>query len=321
MNQRSLWYTLSTLVALIMMVVSTTFFRDIVGVKAAITSNSSLLTSTQTSSITQITQTASAKATAYQLTPTIIRDSKGIDMVTVLPGCFLMGDVSSVRTSPVSEVCFDKTFEIDKYDVTNRAFDEFVTSGGYTNDKNWTKSGLAWRGSKVTWFGDKNGRNPYSVCTQVSSADDQPAVCVTWYEASAYCQWRGGRLPTEVEWEYTARGPGSRLYPWGDTLIPANAVYFGNSNYQTAKVGSKPGGASWVGALDMSGNVWQWVSSIYKDYPYNAADGRENSADDSERVLRGGSWHGDEEYLRSSFRSDESPDYVFFNVGFRCAHS
>lgn len=100
-------------------------------------------------------------------------------------------------------------------------------------------------------------------------------------------------------------------------------VYSNNSGSQTAAVGSRPGGISWVGAYDMSGNVWEWTSTIYEDYPYNADDGREsNSNSNSTRVLRGGSWLSDNSgYFRASNRLRLNPNYWFNYAGFRCARS
>jgi len=164
----------------------------------------------------------------------------------------------------------------------------------------------------------------------------QPRVGITWYEAYAYCQWRGARLPTEAEWEYAARGPNSPIYPWGDTFDGSKVVYAGNSGNMTAAVGSKPSGASWVGALDMSGNVWQWTSSARTEYdsslltnkvksygyPYDPNDGRENPNDtNASRVPRGGSWNLDSYRLRAAVRGDSGPFYVDVIVEVRCASS
>ncbi|TVR19435.1 MAG: hypothetical protein EA396_12540, partial [Anaerolineaceae bacterium] len=127
------------------------------------------------------------------------------------------------------EQCFDEPFWIDKYPVTNRQY-----------------------GSSGFWSGD-----------------DLPRESVNWFDARDFCEARGGRLPTEAEWEYSARGPDGWIYPWGNEFFANNVV---NSGGRTADVGSRPGGVSWVGALDMSGNVWEWTSSLFEPYPYDADD-------------------------------------------------
>ena len=146
-----------------------------------------------------------------------------------------------------------------------------------------------------------------------------------WFEAVAHCESRAGRLPTEAEWEYGARGPDGLVYPWGNDFEGNNTVYSSNSGGQTAPVGSKPGGVSWVGTHDLSGNVWEWVSSIYTDYPYDAADGREadgNGDSSSIRVLRGGSWYVINTLdLRAASRLRGNPDNSGNFLGFRCARS
>jgi len=210
-------------------------------------------------------------------------------MVLVPAGCFMMGsDDGDEDEQPVHEICFDEPFWIDKYEVTNA---QFGSVG----------------------------------CESRSSQPDQPRNCVTWFEAHDYCEARGGRLPTEAEWEYAARGPDSLTYPWGDDYIAANVIGRDDPTYggeETAPVGSRPAGASWVGALDMSGNLWEWTGSIYAGYPYDAGDGRENMSSDSpHRVLRGGSFLSTSNDLRSANRNRGDPVGVSFIFGFRCARS
>ncbi|MEO8391829.1 MAG: SUMF1/EgtB/PvdO family nonheme iron enzyme [Chloroflexota bacterium] len=280
--------------------------------------------------------TATVIAAAYQRTPTLTTAAHGIEMVEVPVGCFLMGDTSN-GASPVSETCVDG-FWLDKLLVTNQVYAAFVAAGGYhdTRESNgyWTADGLAWlRDQKpppTTWGGDPKSSSS-DRCTSASSADDQPVVCVTWYEAYAYCQWRGARLPTEAEWEYAARGPDSRIYPWGDSF-PSDATraaqYLVASVYEplngSAPVGDtvRETGASWVGALDMAGNVWEWTSSRYGAYPYDAKDGREDQTGTDARVLRGGSWnYYDAVGFRASVRGSGNPVNWLFSLGFRCVRS
>jgi formylglycine-generating enzyme required for sulfatase activity len=156
------------------------------------------------------------------------------------------------------------------------------------------------------------------------SGDDHPRDSMTWFNARDFCESRGTRLPTEAEWEYAARGPEGWKFPWGNEFVAENTVYSGNSDSQTADVGSRLGGASWVGALDMSGNVWEWVSSLYQAYPYSASDGRESNTDiSSARVLRGGAWAGGYDgVLRAAIRSGGNPGgWSNYGRGFRCARS
>lgn len=183
----------------------------------------------------------------------------GVKMVEVPPGCFQMGmtkeDADALNkqygitswfsdSTPPTRVCFTQPFWIDKDDVTN---EQFTRLNGQANRPS-------------NWNGNK-----------------RPRESITWSEARDFCASRGAQLPTEAEWEYAARGPDDWSYPWGNNFNPANTVHIGNSGSQTADVGSKPGGNSWVGATDMAGNVWQWTSTLYKTYPYQADDGREGN--------------------------------------------
>ena len=159
--------------------------------------------------------------------------------------------------------------------------------------------------------------------------DNQPIGNVTWIGAHDYCAWRDARLPTEAEWEYAARGPDGLLYPWGNEYISANLLR--SSSRQMPDVGSIPRGASWVGALDMSGSLYEWTSSFYRPYPYDPNDGREASLEDDSgnRVFRGCPWYHSEDNLHgvrrdnvsATARHDNRPDIAFWYFGFRCTRS
>jgi formylglycine-generating enzyme required for sulfatase activity len=131
-------------------------------------------------------------------------------------------------------------------------------------------------------------------------------------------------IVAEAEWEFAARGPDGWLYPWGNDFDPENVIRIYEEN---AEAGSKPSGASWVGALDMSSSLHEWVHSIYLPYPYDPLDGREIPLEidnKSERVLRGGSWYhvdGIVDNLTATARINVPPWYTTWPFGFRCAIS
>ncbi len=242
----------------------------------------------------------------------VVQEVGGVPMVQVPAGCFMMGNSDEAH-----EQCFEQAFWIGQTEVTNAQYAAFIDAGGYTNAAYWTDAGWSWRQSA-------GATQPDCWTDSAFNLPDQPVVCVTWYEAVAYSAWLSAtsgqafRLPTEAEWEYAARGPEGLEYPWGNEWNADNAVTLETSGWQSAAVGSRPAGASWVGALDMSGNVFEWLSSQYQPYPYSATDGREDvQQTDSERVIRGGSWGSDQDDARASFRGYIDPysrDYFF---GFR----
>lgn len=228
----------------------------------------------------------------------VIQEFDGVEMVLVPAGCFMMGsEDGDDDETPVHEQCFDKPFWIDRYEVTNAQY-------GSTGCEDW------------------------------SSDPEQPRNCVSWFDARDYCEARGAHLPTEREWEYAARGPDNLFYPWGNDWNPDLANWADTSPDETFNVGSFPGGISWVGALDMSGNVWEWVNTIYGvydfdqneftstyDYPYSSEDGREQDSEERTdvRVLRGGSFNFTPYGLRAAYRDWFFPFNVNYFFGFRCA--
>lgn len=163
-----------------------------------------------------------------------------------------------------------------------------------------------------------------------------PVVCVSWYDAQRYCEWVGGRLPSEAEWEYASRGPDGFIYPWGDAF-DGSRLSFCDTNCSldwkydehddgfssTAPVASFPQGASWCGAYDMAGNVYEWVADWYEPTYYARSPYRNPLGPGSgeSRVLRGGGWFSIPWELRCAFRDGIDPEAVLGNVGFRCSVS
>jgi formylglycine-generating enzyme required for sulfatase activity len=261
-------------------------------------------------------------------------DALGLAQVWVPAGCFNMGSDpfrdlwAQGRTDeqPAHQVCLTHGYWIDQYDVTYAAFDAFVKAGGYRTNHYWSADGLKWKQSQHITGIDPN-------CTQSSSQRQQPRVCVNWYEAEAYANWRTQtandgilyRLPTEAEWEYTSRGPLNRIWPWGNTFDQSRANTVEAGIQERTNVGVYPVGASWVGAQDMAGNVYQWVADWYDDryYQYVTFYQQWLGSDPlgpvtgQYRVLRGGCWYNSQDFARSAFRWSAPPDYRSELVGFR----
>jgi len=160
---------------------------------------------------------------------------------------------------------------------------------------------------------------------------DYPVTWITRDQASQYCLWSGGRLPTEAEWEYAARGPESRIFPWGDSFDGSrlnfcdvnceagrNDTSYNDGYPETAPVGSFPSGASWVGALDMAGNVREWVADWYGFYTADPLVNPTGPATGETVIPHGGSWMDLPCLIRSANRGGDPPEYSRHNVGFRC---
>jgi len=214
-------------------------------------------------------------------------------MILIKPGCYMMGtnnngiyedDDDNSREKPAHKVCLD-SFYLDTYEVTQKKWDQIMS------------------------FNRSVFRHP-----------DQPITHIDWHEARSYCKKVGKRLPTEAEWEYAARAGSKTRFPWGDEIDDDRLWYSGNAPREVPHVGKKLPN-DW-GLHDMMGNVWEWVEDwfshqYYKNSPVKNPKGPSRT---SFRVIRGGSWMIDEQFLRVTARhkgmSDPTENYW---VGVRCA--
>lgn len=208
-----------------------------------------------------------------------------------LPGAaFTMGSDDDPSQEPKHQASV-KPFAMDATEVTVEAYARCVSAGGCT----------------------PAGKQHDDCNAKRNAAPDEPINCVTFAQASAYCSWRGARLPTEEEWEYAARGKQGRIHPWGDGHPKDRACYLRKLRGQlTCSVASHPADRTPEGIFDLGGNLAEWTTSAYCYY-----DG--SHCKPGYRVTRGGSWDMvNPSYVRSAFR-DFVPDTAWgYNLGFRC---
>lgn len=190
-----------------------------------------------------------------------------------------------------------KSFYIDKYEVTNAQYKEFIQATKRPSPRQWEK-----------------GNYP-------AGQDNYPVVYVSWNDAKAYCDWVGKRLPTEFEWEKAARGTDARIWPWGNTFDMKKCNVEAWEGSGPKPVGSYPDGVSPYSLYDMAGNVWEWTDSWYDAYPGSNYTSPEFGK--KFRVLRGGSWYHYNSLgpigARCASRDRAAPESISYVAGFRCA--
>ena len=254
-------------------------------------------------------ETATPEVVEATTASPVITDDFGVPMALVDAGPFSMGSTRGARDEmPVHTVQLD-AYYIDQYEVTNARYAECVTAGACTSPSDTRST------THASYYG-----NP--------DFDNYPVIYVSWPMAKAYCEWRGGRLPTEAEWEKAARGSADeRTFPWGDDVQPdctfGNFSGFTGCRADVVAVGSYEKGISPYLLYDMAGNVWEWVSDwygelYYKDSPEQNPNGPKNGV---HRVMRGGAFKMGVMSVRVTTRGRNLPNKGYDYTGFRCVKS
>ncbi len=238
------------------------------------------------------------------------------EMVRVPAEAFFMGSDDGPEDERPRHRVELKAFFIDRHQVTNLQFARFLNAVGP----------LGKRGERFYDTDDSDARihRREGQWLVDPGHENRPVVEVSWFGAVAYCAWLGKRLPTEAEWEKAARGTDGRKFPWGNNPPDRERAHFGAGWNELIDVGRLPKGASPYGALDMAGNGWEWVSSAYRSYPYQAADGREGLTHDEVRGTRGGGHDSSAAELMTTHRGRHVSRHYrsgHHNIGFRCARS
>jgi formylglycine-generating enzyme required for sulfatase activity len=285
---------------------------------------------------------------------TRLRPADGMVMVYVPAGEFEMGNPGTqwiwkgslvdgdlglqvfTDEGPRHTVYLD-AFWIDKTEVTVAMFRSFVQATGYETTAERQGWGNPWTEGpmEAEWLPvpGADWRHPHG--PQSSAEEDHPVTQVSWDDAAAYCVWAGGGLPTEAQWEKAARGTDRRAWPWGDAYQGTRGNFceascpiarwrddaYDDGYALTAPVGSFPGGASPCGALDMAGNLWEWVADWYHAEYYRDSPPQNPLGPDSGtvRAMRGGAWYDNEQWVRCTVRHQNPPSSRCDDVGFRCA--
>jgi serine/threonine-protein kinase len=230
----------------------------------------------------------------------IISPKDAMVSLLVPAGNFEMGSNDGPdQERPAHSVYLD-TFYIDKTEVTNGMYAKCVADGACSQPLS-SQSPL-----RSSYYGNTAFAN-------------FPVINVQWNQAFAYCQWAGRRLPTEAEWEKAARGTDGRQYPWGNQAPDADHLNFDQNIKDSTETGKYPSGASPYGALDMAGNVWEWVNDVYSPYSGETQRNPTGATTGDTRVMRGGAWQTTALLVRSTTRGGASMYYRVDSLGFRCA--
>ena len=249
------------------------------------------------------TQVSISPTPALDIGSTIISDKDNMILLYVPADEFTMGSETNDDEKPIHKVNLD-AFWIDQTEVTNQKYSLCVEADVCKepiNKRSFDRS---------RYYGD-------------GDFDNYPVIYVDWNMAKTYCEWARRRLPTEAEWEKAARGIGGRFYPWSGSAPTVSLLNYKSNVGDTTEVGKYPDGASPYGAVDMAGNVGEWVADWYSDTYYQRSLLTNPPGPDigEYRVVRGGSWISDNNSVRSTYRNWFPPTATNNILGFRCAMS
>ncbi|MCX6344247.1 MAG: formylglycine-generating enzyme family protein [Armatimonadetes bacterium] len=271
------------------------------------------------------------------------------DMISIPAGTFLMGNSgigddatdSNLSAELPQHSVYLSAYSIGKYEVTRGQYRKFMEAGGYSTKAYWSDEGWQWKETEKRVEPSDWAPEDWGSGQPFTQTDNHPVVGVTYYEAEAFCNWAGGHLPTEAQWEKAARWDAAtshpNVYPWGDVwdaekcnnLDDHNSAGGGYGAGQAAPVGSYPSDASPSGCQDMAGNVEEWCKDWYQNtyYSQSPTSDPQGPATGGYRVLRGGSWGSTISTfylnifydLRCAYRSCDTPNYYDVDFGFRLA--
>lgn len=243
----------------------------------------------------------------------------GATTVAIPAGTFRMGSDRAPDETPAHDVSL-QAYRIDTTEVTLADYEAFAAAGGYRTPSLWSADGAAWLSAHPEGAG--------STVRSSGRADDHPVVAVTWYEADAYCRWKGGSLPTEAQWEYASCGGRGTRYAWGDADSVEAAWFTEGKTGQLTSVHTRavaeqdPRAAAPNGLRHTAGNVWEWTADSYHSryYAESPATDPRNDAATPWRTVRGGGFDNLPSYCTCTHREPALPDEPRLTIGFRCAY-
>jgi len=253
-----------------------------------------------------------------------------ISWINMIGGYFTQGSKKTILNNQQPQFkIFIKSFQIADIPVTYSIFLNFVNDKGYYNKDLWSNEG--WQ-----WLIFNNIREPYkwikknniwykeysNKSIQINLYPNLPITNVSYYEAEAFCNWIGGRLPTESEWEYAATNRGKTIYPWGLDEPDKNNLNIDFKNYKIVNVNNYNKGSSLYNIKDLIGNCWEWCNTDYMPYKnYNSnkyiSSLNFNNFNDNKKVLKGGSWATSKYIISPCSRTGIYPDVRIYETGFR----
>ncbi len=204
------------------------------------------------------------------------------------------------------------SFYLDKHLVTYQEYNQFIEDGGYGKKKYWSEEGRKFLEKYEFW-------GPTTYHEKYLNRKNLPVTGVSWYEAEAYANWRGARLPTAAEWTLACQGGTKQRYPWGNDFDFEAVDYRGR--LAPYAVGTREKNVSLIGVYDLVGNVWQWCADAYEGKDFRLEAEPTGTKPGPQKILRGGAWMSLRRHFESDYLYYDKPFHRLATYGFRCAKS